>query len=306
MTTFNEQFYDIDPFSPPSPGTLLTPQFLEMVDVDNDGVIGPGDTIDGRTITQSWPDDRISVDDDNIAGGEYSITGVTYYFAGGGTLFTPIDGTVLKETYFQSTEQLSPGQSGVPTDRFGPPCFTPGTLIDTADGARAIETLRPGDLVRTADAGLQTLLGLERRTFRARGKCAPVLIREGALGNRRDLRVSQEHRMLITGWRAEMATGSDEVLVAAKHLVNGNSIVIDETETVDYIHLLFDRHQIVFAEGIASESFLPAFAVDRAEAGVNRETLDLFPELLRNSAGFAQTARPVARRREALLLRDAA
>ena len=47
------------------------------------------------------------------------------------------------------------------------------------------------------------------------GAGAPVLIPAGALGNTRDLLVSQQHRMLVTGWRAELMFGEPEVLVAA-------------------------------------------------------------------------------------------
>ncbi|NNF23942.1 MAG: hypothetical protein HKN63_03935 [Rhodobacteraceae bacterium] len=36
-------------------------------------------------------------------------------------------------------------------------CFTQGTLIETAFGPRPVETLRPGDLVRTRDRGLRPL-----------------------------------------------------------------------------------------------------------------------------------------------------
>lgn len=310
-TSYQDQFYVMDPASPPPSGFTLVPGYFEFIDENDDGFIGVGDTLNGETIDQVWPYDVISVDDP-VTGATYQIVGVTFNTGTspgdpfGTPYFTPLDGTVLTAAEFGNTVQLSPAQQPIPVAAFLPPCFTTGTLIDTVDGTRAVETLQPGDLVRTADEGMQSLLEIERRTFSAQGKYAPVLIRKGALGNTRDLRVSQEHRMLITGWRAEMATGSHEVLVAAKHLVNGNDIVIEEGKTVEYIHLLFDRHQIVFAEGIASESYLPAFAVDRAEAGVNRETLDLFPDLVRKSAGFAKAVRPVAKRREALLLRDAA
>ncbi|MBJ6371863.1 Hint domain-containing protein [Sedimentitalea arenosa] len=298
-TTYSDQFYRMDPFAPPAPGTTLSITGLSYTDEDDDGFIEIGDTLDGRTITGVYPGDRIRV---QLPNGQFdNITGVTFYLPGGERYFTPTDGTILQESTFVRTLRTV-GNSPVPVGDLAPPCFTAGTLVMTDSGLRPVEALEPGDLVLTADEGLRPLLHLARRQFPALGKFAPVLIRAGAMGNPRDLCVSQEHRMLVSGWRAELYTGQAEILVAAKHLVNGRDIVIREGGQVEYVHLLFDRHQIVFAEGIASESYLPSHAVRAAEAGVNREILAMFPGLAAQAARIDRTARPVARRREATLL----
>ena len=39
----------------------------------------------------------------------------------------------------------------------GIPCFTPGTLIATANGLRPVESLEVGDLVPTRDSGMQRI-----------------------------------------------------------------------------------------------------------------------------------------------------
>ena len=300
-TTYEDQFYEMDPFSPPASGAPLNFVKLELTDVNDNGFINPGDTFGDPPlqITGVYNGDVIRV---RLPGGGFDrITGVTFYVQGGGRYFTPTDGTILVNAEFNRTISTV-GSSSVPVGDLAPPCFVAGTMIETEAGPRRVEDLLPGDQVLTADHGLQPLLKLSRKQFPAKGKFAPVLIRAGAMGNTRDLRVSQEHRMVVAGWRAELYVGQSEVLVAAKHLVNGRDIVIETSDAADYVHLLFSSHQIVFSEGIASESYLPAHAVRMAEAGVNREILDLFPELGSDPTVLALTARPVARRREALLL----
>ena len=114
----------------------------------------------------------------------------------------------------------------------------------------------------------------------ATGDLAPILIRKGALGNSRDLRVSPQHRMLLQGWQAEMLFGEEEVLATAKSLVNDHSILRDEGGKVEYFHMLFDTHEIIWAEGAPSESFHPGEqgwkALDQA---TRDEIVTLFPEL---------------------------
>lgn len=159
-------------------------------------------------------------------------------------------------------------------------CFAAGTMIETADGERAIETLRSGDLVRTADHDYQPIRWIGSSRVAANGSGAPILIKAGALGNARDLRVSPHHRMLLGGWQTEMLFGDPEVLVAAKHLVNDQTILRLEGGTVEYFHMLFDTHEIVFAEGAPSESFHPGQIGWRGLSDAARaEILALFPEL---------------------------
>jgi hypothetical protein len=118
------------------------------------------------------------------------------------------------------------------------------------------------------------------------------------LGNARDLRVSPQHRMLLRGWQAGLLFGETEVLATAKSLVNDSTIRQVEGGMVDYFHILFDRHEVIFAEGAPSESFHPGEqgwnALDQA---TRAEILLLFPELeTSNFAAYGDAAR--------LLLKD--
>ena len=168
-------------------------------------------------------------------------------------------------------------------------CFTLGALIETDAGPRRIESLQPGDLVRTRDHGYQSLRWIGRATREAVGALVPVRIRQGALGcglPKRDVLVSQQHRMLLNSRIAERLTGAREVLMPAKKLlcVPGVELAEDVSE-VTYLHLLFDRHEIIYVEGAPTESLLTG---EQALLAIGPEALaevtELFPELI-DSAG---------------------
>lgn len=188
------------------------------------------------------------------------------------------------------------------------PCFTPGTLIRTAEGERRIETLRIGDLVETRDNGLQPLRWIGRRRVAAEGRFAPIVIEAGTFGAHRRLVVSPQHRILVTHWMAELMFGEDEVLVAAKDLVNGCSVRVQAGGEVEYVHLLFDRHEIIYAEGMATESFLPGpHILSALDKGVQAEVLALFPRIdPATRRGYGISARSALRAREARILRAGA
>lgn len=173
------------------------------------------------------------------------------------------------------------------------PCFVRGTMILTQHGERAVEDLAPGDLVETRDNGLQPIRWIGSRTVAATGRFAPVAIDAGTFGMHRRLVVSPQHRVMLTHWMAELMFGEDEVLVAAKDLVNDCSVRVLEGGKVDYFHLLFDQHQIIFSEGLATESFLPGPTVlNDLDAEVQEEVLALFPDIdPETKTGYGPAAR---------------
>ena len=177
-------------------------------------------------------------------------------------------------------------------------------MIRTPDGERPVETLAPGDLVDTRDHGPQPLRWLGSRRVPATGRFAPVVIEAGTFGFHRRLVVSPQHRVLLTHWMAELMFGEDEVLVAAKDLVNDCSVRILEGGTVEYFHLLFDRHQIVWSDGLETESFLPGPCVmNEFEDEVREEVLALFPEIDPGSyEGYGPPVRPALKSFEARAL----
>ena len=167
-------------------------------------------------------------------------------------------------------------------------CFTPGTRLATVRGEIAVENLREGDKVFTRDNGIQTLAWSGKRDLNAREladrpEFNPVHIRQGALGNNapeRDMVVSPNHRMLITSNMADVLFGEREVLIAAKHLTSLDGVNQVLTPSVQYIHLMFEKHEIVLANGAWTESFQPGDHSLKGIASAQRyEIIALFPEL---------------------------
>ncbi|WP_223424921.1 Hint domain-containing protein, partial [Tateyamaria pelophila] len=193
-------------------------------------------------------------------------------------------------------------------------CFTPGTRIATQSGEIKAEDLKPGDKVFTRDNGIQTVRWIGRRDLTAQEmsdypKFQPILIRSGALGNglpERDMMVSPQHRMLLTSELAEVMFGEREVLVAAKFLIGLDGVLQANVGTVSYVHLMFDHHEVVLADGAWSESFQPG---DRSLKGIGDEQrveiLTLFPELA-SSEGLDAfgSARMSLKKHEAAILVD--
>ncbi|NRB19319.1 MAG: Hint domain-containing protein [Rhodobacteraceae bacterium] len=183
-------------------------------------------------------------------------------------------------------------------------CFTPGTLIDTAHGPRAIETLTLGDLIVTRDHGLQPLRWVGSRTVAAQGSFAPIEIAQALLpGARAPLLVSPQHRLLWSGDRAQMLFGIDEILVAAQHLLTNPAVTRRTGGLVTYVHLMLDQHQVIYANGAATESFYPGDQALSALSDAGRdEMFTLFPELRSHTGGFGDTARLCLKSHEGLLL----
>lgn len=135
--------------------------------------------------------------------------------------------------------------------------FVVGTRVATPAGLRAIEMLKPGDLVETQDAGAQTVLRVERVHASALRAQAPIRFAAGAHGAEREVLVSPQQRVLVRDPVLELLFGEAEVLVAARSLVDGEMVTRCPGGTVDYVRLVFERSHMILAEGLAAESFRP-------------------------------------------------
>lgn len=300
-TVYSDQFFVMDPGNPPKSGTVLTMRRYSFTDSNDDKLIRPneGDTFNGLRITSVWQGDTIRV---RMNGVNVTIRGVTFYTSGGPAVFTPTDGTILRDAVFRSSTFVT-NSTQLAVGALGPPCFVRGTLIETADGARPVEALRPGDRVLTRDDGPQPLRWAGSRRCTASGDNAPVHFAPGTIGNTRALQVSPQHRILLAGWKAQLHFGAEEVLVPAKHLVNGTTIRRAPCRAVTYHHLLFDRHQILQSEGADTESLHPGDSMLRENPRLAAQIAAIFPDLATEAGRRAwRTARPVARLREARVL----
>ncbi|GEM_PF-757186 len=267
-TTYTDQFYIMDPANPPPVGTVLTVNLFDIVDQDDNLLIetGDGSTINGIDVTAIWPDDTITV---TIGGVDVTFVGTTFYLANGTAVFTPTDGGVLETGVFVSSTFVVI-QDDFPVGNLGPPCFTPGTMLETANGIKAVEALEVGDLILTADKGLVPVLFCNKRQLSSahlskNPKHRPIRIEKGALGDgvpSQDLTVSPQHRIMLRSKIALRMFGVTEVLVHAVHLqeLPGVYRLEDATEAT-YIHVLVDHHAIIFAHDTPTETlYLGALA----------------------------------------------
>ncbi|MDA9019970.1 Hint domain-containing protein [Flavimaricola sp.] len=191
-------------------------------------------------------------------------------------------------------------------------CFTPGTTIATPRGEKPVEDLRQGDRIITRDSGIQELRWVGHKditgpTLSRSPHLAPVLIKAGALGNglpERSMMVSPNHRILVASDRTQLYVEDQEALIAAKHLANGSGVQPVTIAKTTYIHLMFDRHEVVLSNGSWTECFHPGDYSLKGKGNSQRiELIELFPEL-KAAAGLAdvESERRARQRREALVV----
>lgn len=210
--------------------------------------------------------------------------------AGGGeSLETDDDGA----SYFTQT---SPNSGTIP-------CFTPGTYIATPIGDRPVEDLAAGDLVITRAHGLQAIRWVGHKDISgarlyANPQIRPIQIKKDALGPNcpcRDTMVSPQHRVVINNDIVHIMYGSEHVLVPATALEANEKITRATVKSTTYIHLLFDHHEIIYANGIETESFHPnRMIMNGLDRAVQQEIYAVFPELRSGviASGFGPAAMP--------------
>ncbi|PIE12568.1 MAG: hemolysin [Rhodobacterales bacterium] len=168
-------------------------------------------------------------------------------------------------------------------------CFVRGSLIQTDQGPVPVEKLRKGQGICTHDGGSEPLrLALSRKIGAAElarnPKLRPVRIMAGALGGglpERDLLVSRQHRMLVSSKIASRMFGQTEVLVAAIRLCDLPGVFVDEEiDEVEYFHLVFDEHQVIYAENAPTESlFACGPSLSALTDAAKKELFAILPQL---------------------------
>ncbi|WP_278924455.1 Hint domain-containing protein [Pseudophaeobacter profundi] len=171
----------------------------------------------------------------------------------------------------------------------GIPCFTPEVLLATRRGTVPAGQIRVGDMLQTADNGFQPVIWVgQRRLDRAelllRPHLRPYRLSPGGfLSPERPMLLSPQHRLLVHRRTLGQDTPFGESFVSAKLLAGidencGQQLYADQGVT--YVHLMTEQHEVVFAEGIATETFWPGPEAIRGLSADNmRELFELFPDL---------------------------
>lgn len=227
-----------------------------------------------------------------------------------GTLDGVVEGTDYSDIIGSIDLTLQSGGSAVVSasltnDNTGVICFVRGTLISTQRGQIPVEELTCADKVQTMDNGMRPIRWIGHRSVSGRGALAPIRITKGALTNDRDILLSPNHRVWLRDTQSGLYMGTEEVLVSAKHLTGAKGVEVAPCDTVEYFHLLFDNHEVIFAEGMPSESLHPGKQTwgtfgDAARAQI----LEIFPELNAEQVTetYGVTARPCARSYEGRMI----
>lgn len=169
------------------------------------------------------------------------------------------------------------------------PCFTTGTLIETLHGHTPVEELQVGDKILTYDLDYEPIRWIGSRKLTGQDlqlnpRLKPISIAASALGDgypNQKLVVSPQHRMLVSSRIATRIFGSREVLVPAHKLLPlaGVEVVDDLSQGIDYWHILFDAHQVIWSNNTPSESlFIGPQALKSLSQAGRQEVQTLFPE----------------------------
>ena len=191
-------------------------------------------------------------------------------------------------------------------------CLTKDTLINTSSDPTLVQDLRAGSIVDTLNGpgplrwiGCKSLMA---DNLNANVKLRPVLIRADALGRgvpARDRRVSRQHRIIVSSVIAQRMFGVSDVLVSAIRLTNLLGIDVDTTALpITYFLLLFDKHEVICADGAQTESLLagPA-AMETLSHEARHEILTLFPELSQGPTPASAVHIPARREQIKLIAR---
>lgn len=225
-------------------GTLQLDPGVNLAVLSNINGFGPGSVIDitgagaGVSYVASYNPGLLGIG----AGTTVAI------FSGPNGTGTQIGSVFLSGGDFTSMVNVAPDGSGGTYVGFS--CFLAGTLIATPDGWRPVEALSVGDLVTTASGEHRPLAWVGGQTVTdASPDALPVRIRRDAFSDgvpQRDLLVTPEHCIYVEG-----------KLIPARMLVNGGSIIVDETlSSYAFHHLELETHDLIVAEGLMTESYL--------------------------------------------------
>jgi len=168
------------------------------------------------------------------------------------------------------------------------PCFSKSSLILSEMGEIPVEDLRPGDMIVTRGNGLQPVKWVGARHVSARhlfdnSHLRPVLIKKDTYGNGlpvRDTILSPNTRLPVDGAESGLFADVKDIMAPVKHLVDNMNVVQVEVTAANFVHVMFDEHEVIAINGIWTEVFKvserPGSTLGNAQ---RNEIFEIFPEL---------------------------
>jgi serralysin len=190
------------------------------------------------------------------------------------------------------------------------PALTAGAMLQTDKGEVAAQDLRAGQRILTRDKGFQTVLWVGQRRvtvaeMTAQPDLRPVRISAGALGPNlpaTDLLVPGCQRMMVEGPRTKLMFGAREVFVQAQHLVGYPGITLGDLADITYVHALCRAHEVIWADGVWTESYQPTTGAVESLNAVQRVDITNVLPLPCPQDTAVHAARMTLKRHEADLL----
>jgi len=214
---------------------------------------GPPRLAAGGSIAAAGMTLRLEAEHRLVAEDGETVTILALRLAGGPVLLLPLSPLARATEYVLIGSRPATGR--VPLPARVTAAFTLGTAILLADGTpKPVEHLAPGDRVLTRDNGPRPLRARLHARLRAAGDGAPVVFAPGSIGNAAELAVSPYHRILLYRPGTDPGTETTERFVQARHLGDGAHVRRREGGHADYFALVFDNHEVIYAEGFPCES----------------------------------------------------
>lgn len=282
-------------------GTATVMQNGDTIDLDNNG------TFESTYVTRfNFPTSTYTLANGTTIAGAVNFIKVTtagvnhYYLIIPDFIAAQLDASNITSINPNGSLTASPNTAG---DNFNDAttyiltCYAEETRILTARGERQIGKISVGDRIWVKDRGLVPAAWIGKRQAFGRGRFAPIHFEAGAIGNSRPLRVSPQHRMYVEGAQIELMFGTPAALVRARNLVGKPGVTVKPCNDITYVHLMFDRHGVISAEGALSESYFPGeYSLNGQDAQTRSELFQLFPELEGLRQAYQQTCLPCLNR----------
>ncbi|MFZ3581607.1 Hint domain-containing protein [Loktanella sp. DJP18] len=163
------------------------------------------------------------------------------------------------------------------------PSLDAATLIPTPQGDVALDSLRPGQIVRTVGGGTAQVRWTGGLTLPARGRFAPLHLRAPFYGAQRDIHLAPCQQVHLRSSEVEYLFATHTVAARAGDLLDGiGPRAIGPAPTIHYRQLVLDRPAAVSVHGVACATLdTTAVVADpalRAQSILRDVPMELMPQ----------------------------